>query len=145
MKYFGAEGREAARYDSGDEAAMHDAALKTAYSLGAFLNFGQSLILITGGLIAVSWSLAAHRGCRRARMTVGDFVMVNAYMIQITVPLNFLGTVYREIRQSACGHGGNVRSAGPARRNVQDKAWSASELAGDRAGKSRLEDRAFRL
>ena len=72
------------------------AALKTAYSL-AFLNFGQSF-LITGGLIGVM--VLAAQGVQDGSLTVGDFVMVNAYMVQITVPLNFLGTVYREIRQS---------------------------------------------
>ena len=95
VKYFGAEGREAARYDRAMKGYAR-AALKTAYSLGA-LNFGQSLI-ITSGLITVM--VMAARGVEAGTMTVGDFVMVNAYMIQITVPLNFLGTVYREIRQS---------------------------------------------
>ncbi|WP_293574257.1 ABC transporter ATP-binding protein/permease [Phaeobacter sp.] len=95
VKYFGAERWEAERYD----VAMRGyakAALKTAYSL-AFLNFGQSL-LITAGLVAVM--VMAAIGVQNGELTVGDFVMVNAYMIQITVPLNFLGTVYREIRQS---------------------------------------------
>ncbi|WP_442852520.1 ABCB family ABC transporter ATP-binding protein/permease [Roseobacter sp. SK209-2-6] len=95
VKYFGAEAREAKRYD-GAMRAYAQAALKTAYSL-AFLNFGQS-IFITGGLIAVM--VMAAIGVEQGHLTVGDFVMVNAYMIQITVPLNFLGTVYREIRQS---------------------------------------------
>lgn len=95
VKYFSAEEREADRYDNsmrGYEAA----ALKTSYSL-AFLNFGQS-VFITGGLIAVM--VMAALGVENGTLTVGDFVMVNAYMIQITMPLNFLGTVYREIRQS---------------------------------------------
>ncbi len=95
VKYFGAEGREAARYDAA-MAGYERAALQTAYSL-AFLNFGQSL-LITGGLIVVM--VMAAVGVQNGVMTVGDFVMVNAYMIQITMPLNFLGTVYREIRQA---------------------------------------------
>ncbi len=95
VKYFGAEEREAARYD-GAMRAYARAALKTAYSL-AFLNFGQSF-LITGGLIGVM--VLAAQGVQDGSLTVGDFVMVNAYMVQITVPLNFLGTVYREIRQS---------------------------------------------
>ncbi|MFD3190710.1 ABCB family ABC transporter ATP-binding protein/permease [Sedimentitalea sp. HM32M-2] len=95
VKYFGAEAREAARYDRAMQ-GYEAAALKTAYSLG-FLNFGQSL-LITGGLIGVM--VLAAFGVQSGALTVGDFVMVNAYMIQITVPLNFLGTVYREIRQS---------------------------------------------
>ncbi|MGY3436528.1 MULTISPECIES: ABCB family ABC transporter ATP-binding protein/permease [unclassified Marinovum] len=95
VKYFGAEAREAARYDVA-MAGYEKAALKTSYSL-AFLNFGQSL-LITAGLVGVM--VLAALGVQRGDLTVGDFVMVNAYMIQITMPLNFLGTVYREIRQS---------------------------------------------
>ena len=95
VKYFGAEGREAARYDRA-MAGYEAAALKTSYSL-AFLNFGQSVI-ITGGLVAVM--VMAAIGVQNGTLTVGDFVMVNAYMIQITMPLNFLGTVYREIRQA---------------------------------------------
>ncbi len=95
VKYFGAEEREARRYD-GAMRRYAEAALKTAYSL-AFLNFGQSF-LITCGLIGVM--VLAALGVQDGSLTVGDFVMVNAYMVQITVPLNFLGTVYREIRQS---------------------------------------------
>ncbi|MEL6801507.1 MAG: ABC transporter ATP-binding protein/permease [Pseudomonadota bacterium] len=95
VKYFGAESREAERYDGAME-QYEKAALKTSYSLG-FLNFGQSL-LITAGLVIVM--VMAAIGVANGNLTVGDFVMVNAYMIQITMPLNFLGTVYREIRQS---------------------------------------------
>ncbi|WP_299559985.1 ABC transporter ATP-binding protein/permease [uncultured Sulfitobacter sp.] len=95
VKYFGAEQREAARYDSA-MAGYEEAAIKTNYSL-AFLNFGQSLV-ITAGLVGVM--VMAAIGVQNGTLTVGDFVMVNAYMIQITVPLNFLGTVYREIRQA---------------------------------------------
>ena len=62
-----------------------------------FLNFGQSLIITTGLVIVM---VMAAMGVQNGTLTVGDFVMVNAYMIQITMPLNFLGTVYREIRQS---------------------------------------------
>ncbi|WP_204114699.1 ABCB family ABC transporter ATP-binding protein/permease [Shimia biformata] len=95
VKYFGAEAREARRYDE-SMAGYEKAALKTSYSL-AFLNFGQSF-LITSGLVIVM--VLAALGVEAGHLTVGDFVMVNAYMIQITMPLNFLGTVYREIRQS---------------------------------------------
>ncbi|PRX37866.1 ATP-binding cassette, subfamily B [Meinhardsimonia xiamenensis] len=95
VKYFGAEEREAARYDA-SMAGYEKAALKTTYSL-AFLNFGQAF-LITAGLVGVM--VMAAIGVQAGQLTVGDFVMVNAYMIQITMPLNFLGTVYREIRQS---------------------------------------------
>ncbi|MGY6536237.1 MAG: ABCB family ABC transporter ATP-binding protein/permease [Pararhodobacter sp.] len=95
VKYFNAEAREAARYDRAME-KYEAAAVKTSTSL-AFLNTGQSAI-ITAGLVVVM--VMAAIGVDQGALTVGDFVMVNAYMIQITMPLNFLGTVYREIRQA---------------------------------------------
>lgn len=95
VRYFGAANREAARYDKAME-GYEVAAVKTGQSL-SFLNAGQAF-LITAGLVAVM--VMAARGVQAGQLTVGDFVMVNAYMIQITMPLNFLGTVYREIRQA---------------------------------------------
>ncbi len=95
VKYFGAEQREADRYDTAMRGYEH-AALLTNYSL-AFLNFGQAVIISIGLIIVM---VLAAMGVERGELTVGDFVMVNAFMIQITMPLNFLGTVYREIRQS---------------------------------------------
>ncbi|MDH3669236.1 MAG: ABC transporter ATP-binding protein/permease [Paracoccaceae bacterium] len=95
VKYFGAEEREAARYD-GAMRGYQAAAIKTATSLG-LLNAGQALIIVAG-LVAVMVMTAYE--VQAGTMTVGSFVMVNAFVIQITVPLNFLGTVYREIRQS---------------------------------------------
>ena len=95
VKYFNAEKIEAARYDESMK-RYEAAALKTSYSL-SFLNVGQAF-LITSGLVAVM--IMAAIGVQNGSLTVGDFVMVNAYMIQITMPLNFLGTVYREIRQA---------------------------------------------
>ncbi|HRK42650.1 MAG TPA: ABC transporter ATP-binding protein/permease [Gemmobacter sp.] len=95
VRYFGAAGREAARYDRAME-GYEVAAVKTGQSL-AFLNAGQAFI-ITAGLVIVM--VMAAQGVEAGVLTVGDFVMVNAYMIQITMPLNFLGTVYREIRQA---------------------------------------------
>ena len=95
VKYFNAEKVEAARYDSSMR-LYEAAALKTSYSL-SFLNFGQAF-LITSGLVTVM--VMAAFGVQSGNLTVGDFVLVNAYMIQITMPLNFLGTVYREIRQA---------------------------------------------
>jgi len=95
VKYFGAEKWEADRYD--DAMRQYETfAIKTNYTL-AFLNFGQA-VLITGGLVAVM--VMAAIGVQNGNLSVGDFVLVNAYMIQITMPLNFLGTVYREIRQA---------------------------------------------
>jgi ATP-binding cassette subfamily B protein len=95
VKYFGAEAREAERYDRA-MAGYERAAVWTGLSL-SILNATQALV-ITAGLVAVLAMAAA--GVAAGQFTVGDFVMANAYMIQITMPLNFLGTVYREIRQA---------------------------------------------
>ena len=95
VKYFSAEERETERYDRA-MAGYQRAALRTAASLG-FLNAGQALILAVGMVAAM---VMTAREVAAGSMTVGDFVMVNAYLLQITMPLNFLGTVYREIRQS---------------------------------------------
>ncbi|MCB1357169.1 MAG: ABC transporter ATP-binding protein/permease [Maritimibacter sp.] len=95
VKYFNADRREANRYDASME-GYETAAIKTSQSL-AFLNAGQSFI-ITAGLVAVM--VLAAVGVQRGDLSTGDFVMVNAYMVQITMPLNFLGSVYREIRQA---------------------------------------------
>ncbi|WP_339949799.1 ABC transporter ATP-binding protein/permease [uncultured Albimonas sp.] len=95
VKYFGAEARETARYDR-SMAGYEDAAVKTATSLAA-LNGGQAAIIATG-LVAVM--AMAAQGVQAGELTVGDFVLVNAYIVQITMPLGFLGTVYREIRQA---------------------------------------------
>ena len=86
---------ESERFDSSMR-LYETAALKTSYSL-SFLNIGQT-ILISIGLITVM--VMAASGVQNGTLTVGDFVLINAYMIQITMPLNFLGTVYREIRQA---------------------------------------------
>jgi len=95
VKYFGAEAREAARYD-GAMGQYEGLAVRNGQSLSV-LNFGQAVIITTGLVIVM---VMAALGVQRGELTVGDFVMVNAYMIQITMPLNFLGTVYREIRQA---------------------------------------------
>ena len=95
VKYFGAESREADRYDSA-MAGYEVAAVKTGQSL-SLLNAGQACIITTGLVVVMAM---AAMGVQAGALTVGDFVMVNAYMIQITLPLNFLGTVYREIRQA---------------------------------------------
>ena len=95
VKYFSAEEREAQRYDSSME-KFETASLKTTYSLAA-LNLGQSIIITVGTVIVM---LMAAIGVKNGDLTVGDFVLVNAYMIQVSMPLNFLGTVYREIRQA---------------------------------------------
>ncbi len=95
VKYFAADKREAARYDTA-MAGYEAASVRTSTSLAA-LNAGQAVI-VNAGLVTVM-ALTAQ-GVAAGDYTVGDFVMVNAYMLQIIIPLNFLGTVYREIRQS---------------------------------------------
>ncbi|WP_340108570.1 ABC transporter ATP-binding protein/permease [Pikeienuella sp. HZG-20] len=95
VKYFTAEAREAERYDVSME-QYEDAAVLTSVSL-AWLNFGQAVIINVGLIIVMAMAAV---GVSNGSMTVGQFVAVNAYMMQLTMPLNFLGTVYREIRQS---------------------------------------------
>ncbi len=95
VKYFSAEAREAARYDR-SMAGYERASVKTYTSL-AVLNTGQAVIF-TIGLTATMLMCAI--GVRSGTNTVGDFVMVNAMMIQLYQPLNFMGMVYREIKQA---------------------------------------------
>jgi len=95
VKYFGAETREAQRYDRSME-RYEQASVKTYTSL-AVLNTGQAVIF-TFGLTAVMLMCAI--GVRSGRNTVGDFVLINAMMIQLYQPLNFMGMVYREIKQA---------------------------------------------
>src|ERR1700712_3279233 len=95
VKYFSAEEREATRYDRSME-RYERASVKTYTSL-AVLNTGQAIIF-TAGLTATM--LMAAIGVRNGTNTVGDFVMVNAMMIQLYQPLNFMGMVYREIKQA---------------------------------------------
>jgi ATP-binding cassette, subfamily B, heavy metal transporter len=95
VKYFGAEAREADRYDRTVE-RFERASVKTYTSL-AVLNAGQAIIF-TFGLTATM--LMCAFGVRSGTHTVGDFVMINAMMIQLYQPLNFMGMVYREIKQA---------------------------------------------
>src|ERR1700732_2118753 len=95
VKYFSAEQREATRYDRSMERYEHNS-VKTYTSL-AVLNTGQAIIF-TAGLTATMLMCAI--GVRRGSNTVGDFVMINAMMIQLYQPLNFMGMVYREIKQA---------------------------------------------
>ena len=95
VKYFGAEAREAARYDAAMQ-GYETAALKTSYSLGV-INIGQALIINTAMVVVMLMSV---QGVANGTMSVGGFVAVNAYIMQVMMPLNFLGFVYREIRQA---------------------------------------------
>jgi ATP-binding cassette, subfamily B, heavy metal transporter len=95
VKYFANEEHEAQRYDRALQ-AYERAAVKSETTL-ALLNIGQGTI-IAGGLIGIM--LLAGQGVAAGAMTVGDFVLVNTYLIQLYQPLNFLGMVYRNIKQS---------------------------------------------
>jgi ATP-binding cassette subfamily B protein len=95
VKYFNNEEFEARRYDENLE-RYRRAALQSQRTL-SMLNAGQQLI-IASGLVAMLWR--ATQGVVDGRMTLGDLVMVNAFMIQIYIPLNFLGAIYRELKQN---------------------------------------------
>ncbi|MBA4328618.1 MAG: metal ABC transporter permease [Polaromonas sp.] len=95
VKYFNNEEFEAQRYDE-NLRRYRRAAVKSQTTL-SLLNTGQQLIIATG-LVAMLWR--ATQGVVDGRMTLGDLVMVNAFMIQLYIPLGFLGVLYREIKQS---------------------------------------------
>jgi hypothetical protein len=95
VKYFNNEDFETRRYDESLE-QLRRAALKSKTSL-SLLNAGQQLIIVVA-LVAILWR--ATQGVVAGTMTLGDLVMVNAFMIQLYIPLGFLGTLYREIKQS---------------------------------------------
>ncbi|MGK5046669.1 ABCB family ABC transporter ATP-binding protein/permease [Janthinobacterium sp. GB4P2] len=95
VKYFGNEDYEAKRYDEGLQ-RYESAAVKSQTSL-SLLNTGQSLIIATA-VTLILWR--ATVGVIDGSMTLGDLVLVNAFMIQLYIPLNFLGVIYREIKQS---------------------------------------------
>ncbi|MFM7026941.1 MAG: ABCB family ABC transporter ATP-binding protein/permease [Limnohabitans sp.] len=95
VKYFGNEAFEASRYDESLE-RLRRARLKAQTTL-SLLNTGQQLIIAVA-LVAMLWR--ATQGVVEGRMTLGDLVMINGFMIQLYIPLNFLGVLYREIKQS---------------------------------------------
>ena len=95
VKYFGNEAFEAKRYDDNLN-KLRKARIKAQNSLSA-LNIGQQLIIAVA-LVGMLWR--ATQGVVDGRMTLGDLVMINAFMIQLYIPLNFLGVIYREIKQS---------------------------------------------
>lgn len=95
VKYFGNEAYEARRYDQNME-HWQEAAIKNQTSL-SLLNFGQGFI-VAGGMTALL--ILAADGVVKGEMTIGDLVLINAYLLQLFMPLNFLGFVYREIKHS---------------------------------------------
>ena len=95
VKYFNNESFEASRYDE-SLVKLRQARLKAQTSL-SLLNMGQQTIIALA-LVCVLWR--ATQGVAEGRLTLGDLVMINAFMIQLYIPLNFLGVIYREIKQS---------------------------------------------
>lgn len=95
VKYFGNEEHEARRYDKA-LSRYEEAAVRSKVTL-SMLNIGQGAIIAVGLTIVM---ILAAQGVAQGTMTVGDFVLVNSYLIQLYLPLNFLGFVYREIKQS---------------------------------------------
>ena len=95
VKYFSAEARETARYDR--SMARYEAASVNAYVSLAVLNAGQAAIFTLG--LTITMALCVQ-GIRHGTQTIGSFVMINAMMIQLYQPLNFMGMVYREIKQA---------------------------------------------
>ncbi len=95
VKYFGNEAWEAERYDMAMR-RYEKASVRSIQSLSV-VNVGQGFI-ISGGLVILLWM--ATRGVQNGTMTLGDFVLVNSYLLQLYMPLSFLGFVYRQIRQS---------------------------------------------
>ncbi|MEH6728007.1 MAG: ABC transporter ATP-binding protein/permease, partial [Hyphomicrobiales bacterium] len=94
VKYFSNEEMEARRFDQSMQ-GYEGAAVKTATSL-AWLNFGQTLIFSIGMVVCMAMSATAVRA---GTQTLGDFVLINALLIQLYIPLNFIGSIYREIKQ----------------------------------------------
>ncbi|TQI76408.1 ATP-binding cassette subfamily B protein [Bosea sp. AK1] len=95
VKYFGAEARETARYDQ--SMARYERNSIKSYTSLAWLNFGQAAIFAVGLTLSM---VMAVRGFQAGTNTVGDLILINAMLIQLYIPLNFMGTVYREIKQA---------------------------------------------
>jgi ABC-type transport system involved in Fe-S cluster assembly fused permease/ATPase subunit len=95
VKYFGAEQRETARYDRSME--RYEKASTQTYTSLAVLNSGQAVIFTIG--MTVVMALAA-RDIMAGRASIGSFVLVNAMLVQLYIPLNFMGMLYREIKQA---------------------------------------------
>ncbi|WP_454657568.1 ABCB family ABC transporter ATP-binding protein/permease [Bosea beijingensis] len=95
VKYFGAEARETARYDQ--SMARYERNSIRSYTSLAWLNFGQAAIFAVGLTLSM---VMAVRGFQAGTNTVGDLILINAMLIQLYLPLNFMGTVYREIKQA---------------------------------------------
>ncbi len=135
VKYFSAEERETARYDR-SMARYEDASVKAYVSL-AVLNAGQAVIFTIG--LCGAMVLCAY-GIEHGTNTVGDFVMINAMMIQLYTPLNFMGLVYREIKQAVIDIE-NLFSLLSRRPEIEDRP--GAPLLQVRAGTIRFENVSF--
>ncbi len=135
VKYFGAERREAERYDT--SLARYESASVDTYVSLAYLNGGQAVIFSLG-LIAVM--VMAIQDVRAGDATVGGFVMVNAMLMQLYFPLNFMGMLYREIRQALIDIGEmfTIMARDP---EVKDRPGALPLVAA--AGELRFEDVRF--
>ncbi len=136
VKYFGNEAHEARRFDE-SLARYERAAVKSQIALNA-LNLGQATIIAVG--LALIMLLAAQ-GVRDGSMTVGRFVLVNTYLMQLYQPLNFLGFVYREIKQGLVDMEQMFRLLLSARKSRTARCARADASAGHR----HLRERPFRL
>jgi ATP-binding cassette subfamily B protein len=151
VKYFANEEHEARRFDEALQ-GYERASVKSQTTL-SMLNVGQGII-ISGGLVVVM--LLAARGVIRGTMTVGDFVLVNSYLVQLYTPLNVLGMVYRNIKQSMTDLEAMFRLLA-VKAEVQDQAGApalavgAGEIVFDRVSfrydqrRAILEDISFRV
>ena len=137
VKYFAAEERETRRYDRSME-RYENASVKSYTSL-AVLNAGQAVIF-TVGLAAVMVMCAL--GVQSGTNTVGDFVMINAMMIQLYQPLNFMGMVYREIKQATVDIETMFGILQPAGR---DRGQAGRQAARGRPGRDPVRERRVRL
>ncbi len=135
VKYFSAEEREAKRYDR-SMARYEEASVKTYTSL-AVLNAGQAVVFTIG--LAAAMVLCAI-GVKAGTNTVGDFVMINAMMIQLYQPLNFMGLVYREIKQAVIDIEMMFAILG---RKPEIEDWPGARPLQVRAGTIRFEDVSF--
>jgi ATP-binding cassette subfamily B protein len=127
VKYFGNEAYEARRYDA-NLADWEAAAVKNQTSLG-LLNFGQGAIV---GLGMTALLILAGKGVVAGTLTLGDLVLINAYLMQLFMPLNFLGFVYREIKHSLADMEKmfNLLKQDP---DVKDKSGAPNLVVGDGA------------
>lgn len=138
VKYFGNEEFEARRYDENLVARMR-AAIRAQTSLSV-LNLGQSLVIATA-VVLLLWRATA--GVVAGTMSLGDLVLVNAFMIQLYVPLNFLGVLYREIKQALTDMERMFRLMGERREVADAPGAPALVLAPERAPTIRFERVSF--